>query len=116
MSCVAEPVIFRLLDGIVGWDPLDATGLEGLDEASGGIALARLSANAVDPSALLPFLPPARLAAGCGRCEWYLVTPKPTRLLRLACGVPAPPCEAPYPCNEAFVPLPCVPDLIDGVA
>src|SRR5205823_6570184 len=66
MSCVAEPMIFRLLDGIVGWDPLDSTGLEGLADIVGGVALARITANAVDPSALIPFLPPARLARGCG--------------------------------------------------
>lgn len=116
MSCLAEPVIFRLLDGVVGWDPLDAAGLEGLDDVAGGVALARLSPNAVDPSMLLPFLPPPRLAPGCGPCAWYLVTPVPSRLLRLACGVTAPPCEEPYPCGEAFVPIPCLPDLTDGVA
>jgi phage tail-like protein len=116
MSCAAEPVIFRLLDGIVGWDPLDATGLEGLDDVRDGVSLARVSANAVDPSMLLPFLPPARLAPGCGKCAWYLITPKPSRLLRLECGVNAPPCEEPYPCCEAFVPIPCLPDPADGVA
>jgi phage tail-like protein len=116
MSCLAEPVVFRLLDGIVGWDPLDSTGLEGLDEVRGGVALARVSPNAVDPSMLLPFLPPARLAPGCGKCRWYLVTPPPSRLLRLECGVELPPCEGPYPCGEAFVPIPCLPDLREGVA
>lgn len=116
MSCVAEPMIFRLLDGIVGWDPLDSTGLEGLDDIAGGVALARLSPNAIDPSMLLPYLPPARLAQGCGKCAWYLVTPVPSRLLRLECGVEPPPCEPPFPCNRAFVPIPCLADLGDGVA
>lgn len=116
MSCAAEPVIFRLLDGIVGWDPFDSTGLEGLDDSRDGVSLARLASNAVDPSMLLPYLPPARLAAGCGKCAWYLVTPRPSRLLRLACGVPPTPCEDPYPCAEAFVPVSCLADLDDGVA
>jgi phage tail-like protein len=113
---MAEPSIFRLLDGIVGWDPLDFTGLEGLDDILGGVALARLSPNAVDPSSLLPYMPPARLARGCGKCEWYLMTPVPSRLLRLECGVAPPPCDAPYPCGEAFVPLPCLAGFLDGVA
>ena len=69
MSCVREPALFRLLHAIVGWDPLDVTGLEGFDDAVAGVALARLSPDAVDPSDLLPFLPPARLAPGCGRCD-----------------------------------------------
>jgi phage tail-like protein len=116
VSCKAEPPIFRLLDGMVGWDPLDTSGLEGLDEADGGVALARLSPGAVDPSDLLPFLPPARLARGCGKCAWYLVTPVPSRLLRLECGVAAPPCEPPYPCCEAFTRIPCLPDFRDGTA
>jgi phage tail-like protein len=113
---MAEPPIFRLLDGLVGWDPLDATGLEGLDDVRGGVALARLSPGAVDPSDLLPYMPPARLAPGCGKCAWYLVTPVPSRLLRLECGVSPPPCEGPYPCGEAFRPIPCLTDLRDGVA
>src|SRR5688572_20330325 len=116
MSCVAEPMIFRLLDGIVGWDPADSTGLEGLDDIIGGVALARRSPNAIDPSMLLPYLPPARLAPGCGKCAWYLVTPVPSRLLRLECGVAPPACEPPFPCGRAIVPLPCLPDLSDGVA
>ncbi len=116
MSCIPEPVIFRLLDGLVGWDPLDATGLAGLDDTPAGIVLATASPEAVDPASLLPMLPPARLATGCGRCAWWLVTPAPSRLLRLACGVRPGPCEDPFPCNEAFVRVPCLPDLVDGVA
>jgi phage tail-like protein len=116
MSCLAEPVIFRLLDGITGWDPLDSTGLEGLDDIRDGLVLARVSPNAVDPSMLLPYMPPARLANGCGKCAWYLVTPMPSRLLRLACGVKPPACTEPYPCNQAFVPIPCLEDFADGVA
>jgi hypothetical protein len=116
MSCAAEPATFRLLDGVVGWDILDGTGLEGFDDLRAGVALARVSPGAVDPSALLPYLPPARLAPGCGKCAWYLVTPAPSRLLRLQCGVAAPPCQDAYPCGEAFVPIRCLPDLVDGVA
>ncbi|HEY6176595.1 MAG TPA: phage tail protein [Kofleriaceae bacterium] len=116
MSCAAEPMVFRLLDGIVGWDPLDYTGLEGLDDIIDGVALARLSPNAIDPAQLLPWLPPARIAQGCGKCAWYLVTPVPSRLLRLECGVTPPPCSDPYPCNRAFVSIDCMPDLRDAVA
>jgi len=86
MSCIPEPVVFRLLDGIVGWDVRSAVGLDGLDDAAAGIVLATTSPDAVDPASLLPWLPPARLAPGCGRCAWWLVTPVPSRLLRLSCG------------------------------
>jgi phage tail-like protein len=116
MSCIPEPVVFRLLDGIVGWDVRSAVGLDGLDDAAAGIVLATTSPDAVDPASLLPWLPPARLAPGCGRCAWWLVTPVPSRLLRLSCGARPGPCDDPYPCAEAFVPVDCLPDLVAGVA
>jgi phage tail-like protein len=116
VSCLPEPVVFRLLDGIVGWDAVDASGLAGLDDTLAGVILASADPDAIDPASLLPMLPPARLAPGCGRCAWWLVTPVPSRLLRLACGVRPGPCDDPFPCNEAFVVVPCLPDLVAGVA
>lgn len=83
MSCADSPKSFRLLDAFVGWDESDAVSLSGLNEA-GGVRLAALNPEALDPSALNRYLPPARLARGCGPCGWYLVTPAPpsSRLLR----------------------------------
>jgi phage tail-like protein len=76
MSCGGGKPNFRLLDVNVGWSAQDHTGLDGLTDP-GGIYLAQTVAGAVDPNQILPYLPPARLAKGCGDCEWYLVTPAP---------------------------------------
>jgi len=86
VSC-APPPTFRLLDGWTGWDPDPALGplawlgLEGLGEGE-AIELA-LVGGGVDPNALLPYLPPPRLARGCGPCEWFMISGPPVaRVLR----------------------------------
>jgi phage tail-like protein len=76
MSCAAGKPNFRLLDANVGWSADSAVNLDGLAAAT-GLYLAQTVPGAVDPSQILPYLPPARLARGCGDCEWYLVTPAP---------------------------------------
>jgi hypothetical protein len=74
MSCAAGNPNFRLLDVNVGWSASSAVNIAGLADA-GGIYLAQTVAGAVDPNQILPYLCPARLARGCGDCEWYLITP-----------------------------------------
>lgn len=76
MSCAAGNPKFRLLDVNVGWSAGSAVNIAGLAEA-GGIYLAQTVDGAVDPNQILPYLCPARLARGCGVCEWYLITPAP---------------------------------------
>jgi phage tail-like protein len=81
MSCGPERAKFRLLDRFVGWDCDVAQDLVGFaDEA--GITLERIAAGALTTHALEPYLLPPRLARGCARCDWYLVTPAPARVLR----------------------------------
>jgi hypothetical protein len=76
MSCASGIPTFRLLDAYVGWDVGpdidDYKNLAGLDDPA-GIRLGQLDESAVDPAAILAFLPPARLARGCGPCDWYLI-------------------------------------------
>ena len=87
MSCGAGKPNFRLLDAYVGWGVDDKAAsisyLMGLDEPA-GVHLELVNPGAVDPATVLAYLPPPRLARGCGACEWYLLTPKPprSRLLR----------------------------------
>ncbi|HVO01306.1 MAG TPA: phage tail protein [Candidatus Cybelea sp.] len=83
MTCVPGNPTFRLLDALVGWDPASVEHLAGLDALS-GITLEPLSTHE-DGSAIAHALPPARIARGCGPCEWLLVTccPPASRLLRL---------------------------------
>jgi phage tail-like protein len=86
MSCGGGTPTFRLLDAFVGWDvgpAEDWKNLTGLD-APEGLRLAQVVPDAVNPNAVLPYIPPPLLARGCGPCEWYLVTPVPPapRLLR----------------------------------
>jgi phage tail-like protein len=109
MSCGAGAPTFRLLDAFVGWDELSVKNLTGLDDAA-GLRLAQEVSGALDPFAVLTYLPPPRLARGCGPCEWYLVTPKPpaSKLLRLD------------PCTNKWLPVwgeSCDPRLfIDPIA
>jgi phage tail-like protein len=90
MSCGCETPTFRLLDMYTGWDVSLSVNLAGFDEPA-GVCLAPLSSGAVDPSAVLPYIPPAGLALGCGGCGWVLLTHGPgccARVLRLdrCCG------------------------------
>src|SRR6266481_4009521 len=78
MSCGGGNPNFRLLDPLVGWDAFDSTNLTGLAfEDPTGIRLAQTDPAAVSPADITAALLPARLAKGCGACEWFLVTPDP---------------------------------------
>ena len=87
MSCGGGTPTFRLLDAFIGWDagPKEDSykNLTGLDDPD-GLQLAQVVPDAVDPNTVTPYIPPPRLALGCGPCEWYLATPVPPapRLLR----------------------------------
>jgi phage tail-like protein len=83
MTCAPDQAMFRLLDALVGWDVDVVEKLSGLDAAS-GITLTPLAEQSTSAT-LSHALPPARLARGCGPCEWFLVTccPPKSRLLRL---------------------------------
>ncbi|MGA9770382.1 MAG: phage tail protein [Blastocatellia bacterium] len=84
MSCGGDNQNFRLLDGFVGWDDASVEHLSGLDiDDAEGLRLAQKDPDAVGASVVLAYLLPLRLARGCGRCDWYLVTK--TRLLRRDC-------------------------------
>jgi len=76
MSCRADKPNFLLLDCYVGWHQQARTGthLDGFTSCD-GLQLCFTDKGAVDPSAASACIPPARLARGCGACEWYLVTP-----------------------------------------
>ena len=82
MSCGPSAQTFRLLDAYVGWDvSADKENwkhLSGLEEPD-GVRLAARFPGAIDPSILMSYLLPSRLARGCGSCEWYLITPAPPR-------------------------------------
>jgi phage tail-like protein len=71
---------FRLLDTYVGWSCNGAMPPAVLDDTD-GLRLAPKTVG-VDPSEVWRRVLPARLAKGCGRCDWYLLTPAPARLLR----------------------------------
>lgn len=73
MSCAPGPPTFRLLDHLVGWDPLPH-GIYQLTDPDdpGGIQLAPVGQGGPDRGDFLPWLPDPRLAPGCGRCAWYL--------------------------------------------
>jgi phage tail-like protein len=81
MSCAPGPPTFRLLDHLVGWDPLPDGVYQLTDpDDPGGIQLAPVGQGGPDRSDFLPWLPDPRLAPGCGRCAWYLAAQR--RLLR----------------------------------
>lgn len=86
MSCGGGNQTFRLLDPYVGWDEESAVNLTGLDrENLEGVQLGLIVPGAVSPSNLSALIPPARLARGCGGCEWFLLTD--TDLLRRDCCI-----------------------------
>jgi phage tail-like protein len=87
MSCAPGPPTFRLLDHLVGWDPLPGGiyQLTNPDDPS-GIRLAPVGAGGPERSDFLPWLPDPRLAPGCGRCAWYLAAPRRGLLRRDPCG------------------------------
>lgn len=75
MTCVSQQPTFRLLDAWVGWSESEngVERLSGLDDER-GITLAKLPSR-LTSSDLSQAIPPARLALGCGPCEWYFATP-----------------------------------------
>jgi phage tail-like protein len=85
MSCAPGPPTFRLLDHLVGWDPLDVYRLTDPDDPA-GIRLAPSGPGGPVRGDFLPWLPDPRLAPGCGRCAWYLATPQHGLLRRDPCG------------------------------
>lgn len=90
MSCGPQPTTFRLLDAYVGWDaasPEGSQGLTGLDDPSGvELALAADVKGVISLADLLPYVPPPRVARGCG-CRWYLARGgyRPALLVRDGC-------------------------------
>ena len=84
MSCAPGPPTYRLLDHLVGWDHLDVCHLTDPDDP-GGIQLAPLRGTGPERGDFLPWLPDPRLAPGCGRCAWYLATPRRGLLRRDPC-------------------------------
>ena len=89
MSCAPGPPTFRLLDHLVGWDPLDPLGgvyqLTDPDDP-GGIRLAPVAGGGPSRSDFLPWLPDPRLAPGCGPCAWYLAASQRGLLRRDPCA------------------------------
>ena len=87
MSCAPGPPTFRLLDHLVGWDPLPrgVYQLTNPDDPS-GIRLAPVGAAGPQRGDFLPWLPDPRLAPGCGRCAWYLAASERGLLRRDPCG------------------------------
>jgi len=84
MSCGAGNPTFRLLDPYVGWSEESVVNLTGLESDNlDGVQLDLRVPDAVSPSKLAALIPPARLARGCGGCEWFLLTE--TDLLRRDC-------------------------------
>ena len=71
MSCAPGPPTFRLLDHLVGWSPLQVSGLTDPDDP-GGIQLAPAGPAGPLRGDFLPWLPDPRLAASCGTGAWYL--------------------------------------------
>jgi len=85
VSCGPARRTFRLLDGYVGWEALAFQNLEGQGEGE-ELQLARITAGAIGCQEPLPWLPPGRLARGCGACDWVLAAAAPeSRLLRRSC-------------------------------
>jgi phage tail-like protein len=87
MTCVPSDPRFRLLDRLVGWDGDSLVDLAGEDEAE-GLRLAGTGAD-LTSEALDPFIPPPRLAPGCGPCDWVLATRAPPESRILVLG----PCD-----------------------
>lgn len=85
MSCAPGPPTSRLLDYLVGWDPLDVFQLTDPDDPD-GIQLAPPGAGGPLRSDYLPWLPDPRLAPGCGPCAWYLATSQHGLLRRDPCA------------------------------
>ena len=88
MSCAPGPPTFRLLDHLVGWDPLDPPGVYQLTDPDDpdGIRLAPVAGGGPPRSDFLPWLPDPRLAPGCGPCAWYLATSQHGLLRRDPCA------------------------------
>jgi phage tail-like protein len=85
MSCGGEAQFFRLLDGLVGWNEATCQNLTGLacDDTT-GLRLAQVTLGQkskcidddpyISAADILNYIPPAKLAHGCGRCDWFLIS------------------------------------------
>src|SRR5437762_316100 len=96
MSCGGGTPKFRLLDALVGWDIARVWHLTGCaeqpdDEEREGLRLSQVVENAIAPAPVFAYLPPARLARGCGHCDWRLASG--SQLWRRDC------------CHEHWLPL-----------
>jgi phage tail-like protein len=82
MSCVPDKTIYRLLDGDSGWFELvpPTQGITGFN-SPGGLRL--LGTGAIECRGHERRIPPPRLAWDACRCEWLLVTPAPSRIMKL---------------------------------
>src|SRR5262245_51597000 len=81
MSCVPDRTIYRLLDMDSGWFELTppTQGVTGFN--SPGLRLS--GTGAIECRGHERRIPPPRLAWDACRCEWLLVTPAPSRVMRL---------------------------------
>lgn len=79
MTCIPDKPVYRLLDANVGWSPLTTSGLTGLRSPNG----LRLEPTGNVPCTWMSRFVPPRLAWDCEVCEFLLVTPAPSRVLRL---------------------------------
>ena len=82
MSCIPDKTIYRLLDADSGWFARDALtqGITGFTSPDG---LRLLGTGAIDCRGHERRIPPPRLAWDACRCEWLLVTPAPSRVMKL---------------------------------
>jgi phage tail-like protein len=72
MTCVATESRFRLLDGYVGWDPLEHKNVAGLNDTE-GLRLSDSTERLIGADLLSRHLPPGWLAKGSGIQDWYLI-------------------------------------------
>ncbi|MEH2522004.1 phage tail-like protein [Bradyrhizobium sp. AZCC 1610] len=82
MSCVPDRTIYRLLDMDSGWFELTplVQGVTGFN-SPGGLCLS--GTGAIECRGHERRIPPPRLAWDACRCEWLLVTPAPSRVIKL---------------------------------
>ncbi|MGT2476687.1 phage tail protein [Paraburkholderia terrae] len=82
MSCIPDQTIYRLLDADSGWFELTSPthGLTGFNSPAG---LRLAGTGAIECRGHERRILPPRLTWDACRCEWLLVTPTPSRVMRL---------------------------------